>query len=342
LNIAAQQLTQMWKGEIIADNRERYVTRHPELGQHTTAQLTIGDFIITRENNGAKHIAAIIERKEITDFAASLKDGRHNNKDKMIALRAKTHARVYYIVECQGRPKPADYFGGIAFRNIVAAIDHLQFRDDIHIIWTENTLDTAMRLRILCDNLCTVKWAPDDDPAPDAATFVGGTTEDIIAEVTAHIHKSDHDIAREMWACYSGISIISADEFISKWSICDIVCSKIPADVIAAHRTSIGRAISKQIVRSLVLRNHATEVRILSKIPRVSFDSAKELVARWPLAHLISMGEAALAEVPLKKSKVGAARAGAIMRLVAYKGNNYHVHGVIHHVELDQTSGNVD
>lgn len=314
----------MWTGQIIADNRERYVTRHPELGAHTTAQLTIGDFIITRSDGKSTHIAAIIERKEITDFAASLKDGRHGNKEKMLALSAKTHARVYYIVECPGRPRPTDYFGGIAFRNINAAIDHLQFRDNIHIIWTENTLDTAARLRILCDNLCTVDWAPGEEAAVAEPTeIIGGTTEEIIDAVTAPIRKTDHEIAREMWACYRGISIVSADEFIAKWSIREIVCGEIPAEVIQAHRTVIGRAIAKTTARSLIMRDPGAEVRLLSKIPRVSFDSAKELIARWPLSYLLSMGEAALAEVPLKKNKVGAARAAAIMRLANYKGNNH-------------------
>ncbi len=313
----------MWTGQIIADNRERYVTRHPELGPHTTAQLTIGDFIITRSDGKHTHIAAIIERKEITDFAASLKDGRHGNKEKMLSLGAKTHARVYYIVECPGKPRPTDYFGGIAFRNICAAIDHLQFRDNIHIIWTENTLDTASRLRILCDNLCTVEWAPGEEVVSEPTEIIGGTPEEIINAVTTPIRKTDHEIAREMWACYRGISIISADEFIAKWSIREIVCSEIPAEIICAHRTVIGRAIAKSTARSLIMRDPGAEIRILSKIPRVSFDSAKELVARWPLAYLITMGEAALAEVPLKKSKVGAARAASIIRLVSYKGTNY-------------------
>jgi hypothetical protein len=326
----------MWTGQIIADNRERYVTRHPELGPHTTAQLTIGDFIITRGDGKSTHIAAIIERKEITDFAASLKDGRHGNKEKMLALGAQTHARVYYIVECPGKPRPTDYFGGIAFRNISAAIDHLQFRDNIHIIWTENTLDTAARLRILCDNLCTVDWAPGDAPDVVRAEIIGGTIEEIVAAVTTPIRKTDHEIAREMWACYRGISIISADEFIAKWSIREIVCGEIPAEFVLAHKTVIGRAIAKTTARSLLMRDPGTEIRILSKISRVSFDSAKELIARWPLAHLLSMGEAALAEVPLKKNKVGAARAAAIMRLVNYKGVNYR------QPELAQTSENAE
>lgn len=326
----------MWAGQIIADNRERYVTRHPELGPHTTAQLTIGDFIITRSDGKSTHIAAIIERKEITDFAASLKDGRHGNKEKMLTLGAKTHARVYYIVECPGKPRPNDYFGGIAFRNICAAIDHLQFRDNIHIIWTENTLDTAARLRVLCDNLCTVDWVPGEEAAAAPTEIIGGTPEEIIDAVTTPIRKTDHEIAREMWACYRGISIVSADEFIAKWSIREIVCGEIPAEFIQAHRTVIGRAIAKTTARSLIMRDPGAEVRVLSKIPRVSFDSARELVARWPLAHLLSMGEAALADVPLKKNKVGAARAAAIMRLTNYKGVNYR------QPELAQTSENAE
>ena len=90
-------------------------------------QLNIGDFIIMEDNC----IRACIERKTLTDFIATIKDGRYENKDKMIKLREQTSCRlIYLITDAKYEDMPF---------NIQAAVNHLILRDDIHVIY--NSLD---------------------------------------------------------------------------------------------------------------------------------------------------------------------------------------------------------
>lgn len=120
---------------LVVDNRERAVFDEIERiftnGNSDVIieykQLNIGDFIIMEDNC----IRACIERKTLTDFIASIKDGRYENKDKMIKLREQTSCRlIYLITDAKYEDMPF---------NIQAAVNHLILRDDIHVIY--NSLD---------------------------------------------------------------------------------------------------------------------------------------------------------------------------------------------------------
>jgi ERCC4-type nuclease len=92
------------------------VTRHTELNDipWSRVQITVGDYIVV---SGDK-IVAVIERKTLDDYGASLKDGRANNKQKMINLRKKTGCRIIYIIEGDAFPSPNDCYSNIPYKNI--------------------------------------------------------------------------------------------------------------------------------------------------------------------------------------------------------------------------------
>jgi len=139
--------------KIIVDTREKFVFDH--LNKFTynyeISQVTIGDYAIVDTTNDK--IIASIERKTYEDLAASIKDGRYQNKEKMISLREKTGCQLYYIIEGTAFPSETRRFGKIPYKVLESAIDHLSYRDKFIVIYTENVQHTIERINRLAGSL---------------------------------------------------------------------------------------------------------------------------------------------------------------------------------------------
>ena len=361
--------------KLIADTRERNVLRHNNVfAGHSleVKQISVGDYVIKAEGTEPRFLA-VIERKSLEDFAASLKDGRHDNKNKLIDLREKTGCRIIYIIEGPPSPLPTDCFGNIPYRHIESSIFHLIIRDGICVINSVDTLDTARKLVRFCDSMETLlKKTPDviESPAvktPDVIPAKPVTTSrdalddhlrklardqaqqpkedsaiaavikqhpillkppaqnredsfnnvdeiphrvndvnnienvetqpnavrddaEMMALLTATREKTLDEIVRAMWSAFPGISVESSSEFMSKFSIADIVCGRIPRADIAKLKTAIGRTIGKNVITALCDVQLNVQIRLLSNVPGVSTDTAKKLLRGTTLRTFISQG----------------------------------------------------
>lgn len=138
--------------------------------------------------------------------------------------------------------------------------------------------------------------------------------------LTAKITKSDIDIVREMWACFSGVSVINADNFITKMSINDIIRGKISAKEISEIKTPSGVSISRHIIKSFTKMatsgDTAIEARLLSKIPGISLASAKSILESTSLRQLLSYEPGAISIFKVGKARrnLGTAKAERILK----------------------------
>ena len=132
---------------LIVDTRERVVI--PFLADsldkygYRVHQINTGDFVIC---SGAGKVRMCIERKTLEDFAASFKDGRYENRRKMIEMRRQTGCQLYFIIEGPAFPSPSRKFARIPYANILAAITSLMVRDEIFIVFSSDPAHTAERL----------------------------------------------------------------------------------------------------------------------------------------------------------------------------------------------------
>jgi ERCC4 domain len=145
------------------DNRERSIHEHlnaafstpplfcAELSAPEFAQLDIGDFIIMAEKENATQILAVIERKTLADYAASLKDGRIINTEKLIKLREETGCQVYYLIEGSIGVSHETQICGIEYYKILANIRDAQILHGINVLNTANKLKTAEELKFLVE-----------------------------------------------------------------------------------------------------------------------------------------------------------------------------------------------
>ncbi len=305
--------------KLIIDARERNVLRHEsEIGEinHEVKQITTGDYIVI---NGDR-ILAVMERKSLEDYAASLKDGRHSNKAKLLEMRAQTLCTVFYIVEGPEFPKPNDLFGNIPYRYIESSIFHLAMRDGINILRTKDTLHTAQMLVRFMQSMDNLVAKGDILEAIPQIIDGGMEFPDIHSLITARIVKADNEVVREMWSKYPGISVESADEYMKKWSLSDMICGRVPPDELKDLRMASGRRVSAKVMRGLSTLPITMQVKLLSAIPSLSQKTAASVVSIAVLPKLLEMSEGAISSMKVgKNANLGPAKAQKILKYFNFK-----------------------
>jgi ERCC4-type nuclease len=144
---------------IIIDDRESAVIPFINIQKKANPSITsevkrinIGDYALCHGSN----IKAIIERKTWRDLAASIRDGRKKNVNKLIKLRSQTNCKIIYLIEGNATPTANRSYGRIPYKVLISHLNHLIFRDDIHIIYSKDQEYTAYKLFELCNNYLTL------------------------------------------------------------------------------------------------------------------------------------------------------------------------------------------
>lgn len=350
---------QTYQTYLVVDARERavipFIETELEDFTYVQRQVNTGDYLVCR--GGSAAVLACIERKTHTDFAASFKDGRYENVNKMLELRARTGCQLFFFIEGPAFPAPARRFARIPFSSILAAITRLMVRHGIFIVQTEDERHTAKRI---CDLMRAYEETPatpaapavhaapatpaqvktiDLTTSPDGDVVMGGNEdredredrEDVVATVpeflTGRIETSDVDAAVNMWARLRGISVVLGRILTREFSVADLVSEKVSVERIRALKTATGRPINKDAVDSLtaVRSGLATQAaRIVSGVRNISPALAVHLLAAAKgLKSLCSRDPGALSIMLIPRGaqfvKLGEARAERIYKLLHFR-----------------------
>ncbi len=313
---------------LIADARERNVLRHKDVLSAIkieTKTITTGDYVVA--NN--KCIFAVIERKSFEDYAASLSDGRHNNRKKLLTFSAKTKCKVIYIVEGPEFPSPTDLFGRIPYRHIESSMFHLMIRDNIMIIRTKDTLDTANTLVRFVKSMATLPiefGELNDSPSNniingdvDLTIVFTPDSETLLEMLTEVKEKSIDEVVRNMWSKFPGISMEAASEYMNKWSIADIIRGRILVADINASKTSTGRAVTKKVIDILCNVPKLIQIKLLSGVPGISLNTAKTILEHSTLSSFLSQGTEGIELFMLGKRRIGKKLSEKILLCFEYK-----------------------
>ena len=314
--------TKISRTYLIADARERAVVPFIEVEFKEYAfvvkQVTTADYLVCRHEEAGAVVLAAIERKSLADFAASFKDGRHENFNKMIALRAATGCKLYYFVEGPAFPNTATRFCGIPFGNILAAMTKMMVCDGIFVVQTENEAHTAKRL-------VDFVRAFDSEPVP-YAQHTGTQVELAVPDIlTARADETDDEAAVCAWARLDGISVVTGRGITRAFSVAELAAHAVTPEEIQALKTETGRPINKEAVASLIaVRAGSLEaaVRLVSGMRNITPAVAKLLLdASGGLARLCCFP--GLADVKIHQKtrsvKFGKARAERVQRILNYK-----------------------
>lgn len=300
--------------KLIIDDRERAVTLHKEdLNNinYEITRLTTADYVVVNASTGTA--IAAIERKSLEDFAASIKDGRSENIKKLCDFRAKSGCRIIYLIEGDAFPRQDKQYAHIAYKTIESAIFHLIARDNICVIRTKDTVDTAKTLVRFVQSMKTLK--EEFEPITELPTEIKVGNAELTQMITEKHVRNDIDIVRDMWASFKGISLSKSDEYINRWSLSDLFKGWITRDSIIAMKYSNGRAIDKKIANELFAPSHITQRKILSQIPMISYQATEVILSNMNLRELISLDQEKLSKVRYNDKKCIGKHAAAIIRL---------------------------
>ena len=148
--------------EIVIDDREQKVIpffngyNMPPNITFNVARINHGDYSIIYKN----HILFVIERKTWTDLASSLRDGRKENNKKLLKIREETKCQLIYLIEGNPIPSSNKVFSRVPYKALRSHLDHLAFRDGMHMVYSKDTEHTVERIVELVKNYLTITPSP--------------------------------------------------------------------------------------------------------------------------------------------------------------------------------------
>jgi ERCC4-type nuclease len=318
---------------IVADTREDAVIPYLDeaLGEYDYAvkQINTGDYVICEKPRlpGAEPLVrACFERKSLKDFAASLNDGRIDNTDKMLDLRAKTGCALYYIVEGSAFPSPDKTFGRVPYSRILGTITRLMACDGVFVVQTRDPQHTAKRLADFTKVYAQNPTAP-DEKEDEVVGVVGAEEAGAPASLLGRIARPDHEEVASMWARLHGVTYALGKKLAETFSVAALATREVGIDVISSTKTVTGRAASKSTIASLLaVRDGAQEagVRLLSGVSGITEPVAQSVLEKLGgLPKLCTADLSAIEAVSIQQKtravKLGRAKAERIMRLLKYR-----------------------
>ena len=226
--------------QIKVDDRERVII--PYMYQVTdefsditfhTMHMNIGDYAICYMDK----ILMIVERKTLEDLASSFYDGRKANIEKLLALRQQCGCKIVYLIEGAFNPMRTKKIGKVPFGQLQSHLDHLIMRDDVHIIYTLNHLQSAYRLHELAKNYMTL----------DVYKEFIKTEKAHNSEETSDIKVGNKDIADDLLKQ----KILTSDDHIHRMLLCSIPkVGMTSAEVLLNNRITLRTLIMGEITKA--------------------------------------------------------------------------------------------
>lgn len=286
--------------KIYIDDRERGIAPLFTHGvQVETRRMHVGDYAVSIDGT----IVAIVERKTLADFAASLKDGRYGNVSKMREIRDQFGIALVFFVEGKPPKDPHNNVPGgrIPYSIIESAMDHLAVRDGIPTIAARDTADFAHRLSRFAKNMGTLYRAGD---------VRGGRDADVL-EVAPRL--TDDDIIMGIWCAFRGIGAINATPIGRLYTVADAVSGRIPADYL--------NSLSKKVIKSITRVDAHAQMCLLEAVPGINRAIARDLLRERDLRQLLSysVGAMSICKVGKAKRNLGEALATKITKYFGQK-----------------------
>lgn len=262
---------------ILVDNRERKIHHiFDEVEQYGIPyyieHVTTGDMAICC--NGK--IMNIIERKTLKDLAASLRDGRITNMDKMTTLREETGCKVSYLIVGPKNPKETRKFGRISYKSLQSHLDHAQFLHNVFVLKAATEQEGVQRLFTMARNYETM----------DLSEYTkGGGHESLLKK--KH-EPTDEVILRNMWCSIPCITHNNLTNFLDNYTLHDLFSGKITKDEISVMRYPSGVTIGPKKAKKILDATNDQYIigRMLAEIPGITKKTAGLILDKYSFTKI--------------------------------------------------------
>ena len=279
--------------DLVVDDREHAVIIYLEkIFAITIKRITVGDYAFIY--NG--RVIVIVERKTLSDLAASLKDGRMSNNDKLLDAQKKHGCRILYIIEGPAYPNMSRKFGRIPYKCLQGKLDSLLFRHDVKIIWTRDAEHTAQRLVGLCAKFTTFVTDGvfddvinrDEKLIDTSGTNKNGGVEDVV--------NIKHDIVLDdlyvkMLQCYPYITRKSAIAILRVYTIQQYLLGQV--DMKTCYNCTYASgfrlgARGEKIYKQSIAQDPKCHIRVLACINGLTHNSATCILQEVNFSDIVS------------------------------------------------------
>ena len=282
---------------IIIDDRERHVMPYfnefvmPPNITYAVDRITYGDYSVLYKEN----ILFVIERKTWKDLASSIRDGRKENVNKLLKLRTDTGCQILYLIEGNPIPSADTKFCRIPYKALRSHLDHLAFRDNIHIVHSKDIKNTVSRIVELITNYLTISPSPllKFDTLPLEIQEQGSI------KLKEKIQKSPESLIYKIWCCIPNITEKTACLFIDeKYHISDLILGKITKDKIYSMKYTNGYIIGKRSEKiwsssRISDNNIPIFIKMLSQINNVTKKTASTILTNISFEKILN-GESSI------------------------------------------------
>lgn len=291
--------------KLVIDDREQAVIPHftmdSEIMNITIERLQIGDYAFYIDDE----LLFIIERKSWKDLAASIRDGRKDNIEKLLIAREKSGCKIIYLIEGKARHSPTKKFSRIEYKNLQAHLDHIIIRDDIFIIYSDSISDTPLRLIEFGKNWLTLNLRKNKK-----------TEGGVINMLKTPIEKTAERKLNELWTTIPYINEKTANVFIeNKYTLTNLLLGEISKEDIANLKYGSGIYLGEKRAEKIHKISELTNpenfkvyCNILSSVRGINKKTASLLLVKFGIENLLkkSININELAEFKkTSKSKLG-------------------------------------
>lgn len=235
--------------EIIVDDREQKVIPYfnefemPPNITFKVSRVNHGDYSVLYKD----YILFIIERKTWKDLAASLRDGRKENNKKLLKIREDTGCQLIYLIEGNPIPSATTKFCRVPYKTLRSHLDHLAFRDGIHMVYSKDIKNTVERIVELVKNYLTIIPSPLIDIDKLVGTVNNSETGGGVNKLKEKVPITAEAIIYKIWCCVPNITEKTACLFINKgFHISDLILGNIEQKEIYAMKYPNGYVIGKR------------------------------------------------------------------------------------------------
>jgi len=290
--------------KLICDNRESKIIPLIQFPNKVCDQLTIGDYAITISNETETKYLAVIERKSLSDYAASIKDGRIENIQKLLEFREQYGSRVVLIIEGV-LGKPETKHAGIPYKNIESSIWHIILQHGISVMWSKSPTYTAEMLVRLAESSMTYV-----NKNPELSGFIGSHES---APLKKTFEKSDSLLVRSVLKTLYGLTLENTHNIIKHYSLYELISGVQFDSSILNSKTN--KKFNKRALESLNNIDGDTIRKMLAELPGVGPEILKGL---YQLTILDLVNYEVLSQIPCGNGKFGV-RAQKIVDIMQWK-----------------------
>jgi ERCC4-type nuclease len=213
--------------KLLIDNRETIQSLLSSIPNQEITTLELGDYVYKLDNEDF----LIVERKTVSDLAASIKDGRHHEQKERLFANYPREKLMFIIEGSLLSGNHNEKYNKVSHETIVSSMMNTMYRDGVHVFHTANPPETVFLLESVFKKIQKQgnTWLKPKEISYTETVVEGLTPKKKENMTTERVFISQ-------LACISGISLGIAKEIAGVFKNWGELKEQCPVDIVEAEK----------------------------------------------------------------------------------------------------------